>query len=334
MSSATDSIEKGRRGPLAPVLLVAAVLLLQLGFIASYVGAFHAPAAHDLQVGVVGPSAAAQEVVAQADALDGDPLGARAVKSRAEAVRLIEHDHLVAALVIDADGSTDELLIASGGGSSLVTAVEQVATSVETQQQRTYTTTDVVPLQSGDARGLTGFYLVLGLLVGGYLMSAALGVMTGTPRGVREVASRLALLVPHALLGGLGGALVVDTWLGALTGHFWALAGIGALLVLAASCVTLALQVLLGTIGIGVTILLFVVLGNPSAGGAYQTPLLPAFWRGIGPWIPNGAGTEAIRRIVYFDAVGVAPRVALVAGYAVLGAAVALLGAALRRRRA
>jgi hypothetical protein len=43
----------------------------------------------------------------------------------------------------------------------------------------------------------------------------------------------------------------------------------------------MAFQVFLGTIGVGLTLILFVVLGNPSAGGAYPAPLLPGFWRAI-----------------------------------------------------
>jgi hypothetical protein len=49
----------------------------------------------------------------------------------------------------------------------------------------------------------------------------------------------------------------------------------------------------IGIVGIGVAIVLFVVLGNPSAGGAYQLPLLPGFWRTIGDTLPNGAGVLA-----------------------------------------
>jgi hypothetical protein len=138
-------------------------------------------------------------------------------------------------------------------------------------------------------------------------------------------------MVPYAVLSGVTGALVVDQWLGALTGHFWPVAGVGVLLVLASASVTMALQALFGTVGIGLTVLLFVVLGNPSAGGAYQTELLPGLWRGVGQALPNGAGTTALREIVYFGGHGAAGAVLLIAGYAVVGALVALLVARLRR---
>jgi hypothetical protein len=74
-----------------------------------------------------------------------------------------------------------------------------------------------------------------------------------------------------------------------------------------------------------------VVLGNPSAGGAYPYPLLPPFWRAIGPWLPPGAGTSALRGIVYFGDAGVVGPVVVLASYALLGAVVTLVAAGRRR---
>ena len=72
--------------------------------------------------------------------------------------------------------------------------------------------------------------------------------------------------MPYALLSGVGGALIAEKALGALGGNFWAVAGIGTLVTLSGATVTIALQTLFGVIGIGLTLLIFVILGNPSAG--------------------------------------------------------------------
>ena len=122
--------------------------------------------------------------------------------------------------------------------------------------------------------------------------------------------------------------------LGAIAGHFVAMWAVGALLVFAAGAVTMAFQVLFGVLGIGLTVLVFVILGNPSAGGAYQAQLLPAFWRFLGWVLPNGAGTETIRRIVYFHGTGIAPYLAVIAAWAVVGAVVAVVAARFHYRRA
>ncbi len=311
------------------VLLVLGVLLVQLAFVASYVGAFHDPAPHDVRVGVVAPTGqAADRVASRLGALEGHPVAPEVVAGRAAAVDRVTTGDLAGAIVVDPRSTTDELLVATGGGASLATSLEQVADRAESQQGRTVTTTDLVPLQAGDARGLSGFYLTIGWLVGGYLVASLLGVARGArPANPRRAAIRLLAAVPYALVSGLGGALIVDQALGALTGHFWALWGLGTLLVLSSATVTMALQVLFGTLGIGLTVLLFVVLGNPSAGGAYQAQLLPAFWRGISPLLPNGAGTSAVREIVYLDGVDVSGRVLLIAAYAALGAVVTMVAA-------
>jgi len=76
-----------------------------------------------------------------------------------------------------------------------------------------------------------------------------------------------------------------------------------------------------------------VVLGNPSAGGAYQAALLPPFWRALTGALPNGAGVDSVRRIVYFGGRGVGGDLLVIALYAIGGVAVAVLVARRRERR-
>lgn len=46
------------------------------------------------------------------------------------------------------------------------------------------------------------------------------------------------------------------------------------------------------------------MLGNPSSGGSYAPELPPGFWRAIGGYLPPGAGTAAVREVVYFGGDG------------------------------
>src|SRR3954469_24724763 len=93
------------------VLLVVGVLLVQLAFVASYVGAFHDPQPHDVSVGVVAPTRdAAVRVVSQLEGIDGHPLAALAVADRQAAVRQIRDADLAGAVVIAPRGTRDELL--------------------------------------------------------------------------------------------------------------------------------------------------------------------------------------------------------------------------------
>ena len=317
------------------LLLVIGVLLIQLGFVLSYVGAFHHPTPQRVPVAVVAPAQISGHVATELSGLRGQPISATAVPSEAAGLTLLRKGSTSGVFIVNPTGETDSLLVASGGGAAVSTAVEDVFAQVEAAEHRTMTVTDAVPAQPGDTRGLSGFYLVIGWLVGGYLVAALLGIAKGArPATTRRAIHRLIVLVPYAILSGLGGAIIVGPVLGALTGHFMALWWLGALLVFCAAAVTIAFQVLLGVFGVGLTLILFVVLGNPSAGGAYQASLLPPFWRAIGSSIPNGAGVEAVRRIVYFGSYDVVGNLVVIAIYTVAGIAIAITGASLLSRRA
>ncbi|HET9071997.1 MAG TPA: hypothetical protein VFN60_08795 [Acidimicrobiales bacterium] len=316
------------------VLLVVGVLLVQVLFIASYVGAFHHPTPHGVPVDVVAPAPETTRLVSTLDATAGHPLAARAVGSEAAAAAAVRSDRTAGALVVSRRGSHDTILVAEGGGAALARGVTRSLSAIEAARGRAVRVDDLVPLQAGDYRGLSGFYLVIGWIVGGYLVAALLGIAAGSrPATTRRAVIRLGAIVAYALVSGLTGAVVVDQWLGALTGHFWALAGLGFLLVAAAAATTMAFQVLAGVIGIGITVLVFVVAGNPSAGGAYQLHLLPAFWRLISSGLPNGAGVDTVRRIVYFGGRGVTDHLLTICAWFVAGAAVAVVASRHHHRR-
>ena len=213
------------------VLLVIGVLFIQLAFVLSYVGAFHHPTPHQIPVAVVAPSQISGHVVTELSGLHGQPLSATAVSSKAAALTLLRNGSTSGVFIVDPAGKTDSLLVASGGGGAVSTTVEDVFAQVEKAEHRTMTVTDAVPAQPGDGRGISGFYLVVGWLVGGYLVAALLGIAQGArPATTRRAIHRLIVLVPYAILSGLGGAIIIDPVLGALTGHFMALWWLGALL--------------------------------------------------------------------------------------------------------
>ncbi|MDT9686184.1 DUF3533 domain-containing protein [Streptomyces sp. TRM76323] len=313
-------------------LLVVGVLALQLLFIASYVGALHNPRPTDVPFGVVAPGPAAERTADRLAALPGDPLDPRVLSDEAEARRRITDREIDGALVVDPAGTTDTLLVASGGGTVLATALERIATEVERPQGRTVRTVDVAPASERDFDGLSAFYLVVGWCVGGYLLASILAISAGSrPANTRRAVIRLAALALSALLGGLGGAIIVGPVLGALPGSVPALWGLGALVVFSVGAVTLALQALTGIVGIGLAVLLIVIAGNPSAGGAFPGPMLPDFWRTIGPGLPPGAGTWAARSIAYFRGNAVSGPLQVLSVWAVAGTVVTLVVSSLRR---
>ncbi|MFD3996930.1 DUF3533 domain-containing protein [Streptomyces sp. NPDC058583] len=314
-------------------LLVVGVFALQLLFITSYVGALHHPQPRDVPFGVVAPQRVSAQLVGQLDRLPGAPLAPRSVADEATARNQILNRDIDGALIVDPTGRTDTLLVASGGGTVLSSALETILTRVEATQQRTVRTVDVAPASSEDFDGLSAFYLVVGWCVGGYICAAILAISAGSRPANRERAIiRLGVLAIYSVLGGLGGAVIVGPILGALPGSVAALWGLGTLVVFAVGAATLALQSVFGIVGIGLAILLIVVAGNPSAGGAFPLPMLPPFWNAIGPALPPGAGTWAARSIAYFKGNDMTGSMLVLSAWAVVGVAVTLVMSSLKRK--
>ncbi|MFI0540651.1 DUF3533 domain-containing protein [Streptomyces sp. WSLK1-3] len=304
--------------------LVLGGLLVQLAFIVSYVGAFHSPVPHRIPVAVVAPQQASAQIVAQLNALDGEPVRATAASSEAVARDWVMTRRTDAAFLFNPKGTEDTLLVASAGGPSVSQTATQIAQKIEASEKRRITVTDLRAPNSGDGRGMTSFYLVLGWVIGGYLTATIMGMASGSrPANRHRTLIRLAVLVPYAVVSGLAGALIVGPVFDALGGHFWALSAIGTLTVLASAATALALQTLLGLVGTALVIVLFVVLGNPSSGGVYPAPLLPAFWSAIGHALPPGAGTTLVRNTVYFSGHATGSALWVLGAYAVGGALLA-----------
>jgi hypothetical protein len=194
---------------------------------------------------------------------------------------------------------------------------------------------DVAPASSQDFDGLSAFYLVVGWCVGGYLCASILAISTGArPANPRRAVIRLIVMALVSIVGGLGGAVIVGPILDALPGSVLALWGLGALVTFAVGAATLALQAIFGIIGIGIAILLVVIAGNPSAGGAFPLPMLPPFWQTIGPALPPGAGTWTARSIAYFKGNDTTASLLVLSAWAAAGIAITLGMAGLRQKRA
>ncbi|MFG2435809.1 ABC transporter permease [Streptomyces sp. NPDC048508] len=319
---------------LRAVMIMAGVLLLQLAFALSYMGALHNPRPHKIALDVVAPAVVSPGLVERINALPNEPLNATAVSDKAQAEKRLLDRSSSAALVVRPAARADILMIASAGGPSVADATEQIVQKIEKAQLRAVQVEDIRPPAKGDGNGVSSFYLVLSWTIGGYLAASALNMAAGSKRpSLKRTSVRLAAMVPYAVVSGIGGAIIVGPVLHSLPGAFWDLVGLGVLIVLAGATVGVALQSLAGTVGLGLTILTFTVLGNPSSGGIYPAALLPPFWAAIGQALPPGAGTTAVRNTVYFDGHDTAGAVWILIAWVFGGVLVAVVSALLRDRR-
>ncbi|MFI2709532.1 hypothetical protein ACH495_05295 [Micromonospora sp. NPDC018662] len=279
--------------------LVLGTLALASAFIAAYVGALHKPEPRDLPVAVVTSDQQAQAVMT-------------AVRARTDTIKPIGYDSRARADDGLNDRSVYAVLGSTPGGLSLTTAsagapaatelVTDVFTQAAQQAGVPLQVTDEVPVSTGDPRGLVPFYLAVGVVLGGYLASTALGISLGTsPRGLRRAGLRIATLAVHSILLGIIGAVLVGPVLDVFDHDVPTIAVVGALAAFAAGMVAAAVQAWLGLLGTGLVILLLVVLGNPGSGGIYAPEFLPAFLRGMHRWNVPGLATDLLKSAIYFD---------------------------------
>lgn len=74
-------------------------------------------------------------------------------------------------------------------------------------------------MASHDNRGLSGFYLAVGWVVGGYLLAAAVGLLVGAPKTLRQAVAHTAVLFGYAVASGALGALITTHLLDTFTGY-------------------------------------------------------------------------------------------------------------------
>jgi hypothetical protein len=293
------------------ILLTAAGLLVALAamaaFGASYIGVFHDPTPHHVPIGVT------------------DARNAAAINASFGAFSA-HREPTVAALIRDlkarkvAAGLAGRTLYLASGESYTTAAT---VTAVFRAQNPDLAVSDVAPLSSGDPRGTTLFYLVIASVFGGYLGATIVSLLLGMAPTRLLAAARIGGLAIFAGLAGLIGASIVDAY-GAITSHFFALWWLSAFVVFAAATATAALQTALGAVGTGAAMVVFIILGNSSAGGPYQLTFAPGFWRAIGPYLPQGAGLSALRGAVYFDGTNIGGRLVVLTVYGAVGSIVCI----------
>jgi hypothetical protein len=176
-----------------------------------------------------------------------------------------------------------------------------------------------VPLPPKDPFGLVQGIMLAPLLIGGYLVCTLLLSATGKAAG----RWRGATLMGFAVVAGLVVDLIVCYWLqGFSSSKFWIVWPICSLIIAAVAMFAAILQKLLGAAGTLLTVIVIILFGNPSSGGATGYPFLPTFWRDIGPYLPPRNGYILLHYTIYFNGHGTTQALTVLLIYFVAGAVI------------
>lgn len=300
----------------APRTVAVVVLVPLIASLALW--AFAWPAARtaprDLPVGVAGPPAAAARAGHQLERRQG-AFEVHRYRDEAAARDAIERREVYGAIIATPHGP--ETLTASAASPVVAQLLERAGQSAGGGSART---TDVVATPDGDPRGAVLGASVLPMALSG-VAAGALVVLLGL-RGGRAV---LALLGGAALVGAAVSA-VAGSWLGVLTGNWWAQAGAVALTSLAISASVAGLGAVLGRAGIGVGAALAVLFGNPFSGVTTAPEMLPLPVGFLGQGLPPGAGGTLLRSVAFFGGNAVGAPVVVLTVWAVVGLLLVTVG--------
>lgn len=293
--------------------------------------AFALPAArsapHDVPIGIAGPQAANGEVARQLDAHAPGAFAVTYYPGEAALREAIRDRHVYGGLALSPDGP--KTLIASGASPVVAQALSQLGAGVAAQIGRSATVEDLAPLPAEDPRGAGLAAAALPVTLAGIVPAIALVLALR-----REVWTRLVAAVVFSGLAALTLAALLYGVLGSVQDNFWGVTAGLTLGLLGCGLMVLGLGSLFGRAGLAVGAGLALLVGNPLSGMTSAPEMLPSGWGTLGQWLPQGATATLLRSTAYFDGAGAGAAVAVLTGWALLGAALVAVAAVRSRRRA
>lgn len=331
---------------------LAGVALLQLAFAGVYLGAFHAPKAHELPIAIVGDEATTTQLGESLEQKSDHAYKSVLIADTADAEAQLKNQEIYAIYQPAFPRAT--ITLASANGKSLVQPITQSLTQLDQayqaqtrqalagQPDKTQLASqavvapnihDIAPLPAGDSNGATLFYIAFSAVFGGYLAAVAVNLV----RGKRDFSRRLAYIrivgfALFSLIVSLGVGLIAVYGVDAVASdRYWTIVGIASLTTFGVSLVASSLVSLLGVFGTALVIVLFVVLGTPASGGPVPLPLTgEGLWQTLAPLLPTGAAFGALRQSVYFDGLHIMTHLWILIVYIFVGASILLVYGARR----
>jgi hypothetical protein len=256
----------------AAARIVLGGLVLLFAFTALYVTAFHAPEPKGVDVGFVGTPAQAARAQNALDAVADGGFDVRRYAGEADARGALLHTDVRGVLIPGAP--RDRVLVAQAFGAAPTETVTRALRAVAVAAGSPAVVRDLRPLPPSDRRGLSSLFTVIGTLIPSLVFGVLLSVFGRRLAG----RARWAAVAAYAVLAGLVAAFNVDVLVGALPGDFVGIAVVCGLLALAVSAVAHGLGYLGGPLGIALAVVMLMLLGVTTSGGAVTYELQPGFY--------------------------------------------------------
>ena len=291
-----------------PALVVALIVTI-IGpvFVASYSLAMGDPSPRNVPIGVVGSSMDATAISHTLDDTGSELFEVGEYPSLPAAQKALERQQIYA--IIDSSVTPATVWISTASGASVGQLLTQHRQALSAVVGTDLKFVDAHPLAPHDPNGLVLFYLALGGTILGFVGAIQ----------TRVNAKDMSLVADFGwdIARSLGVALTMTLVIGPVLG-LEALPVLPVWLILAVTMFIAGSVYSFWRVTIGgkwallPTWITFVIIANPSSGGAVAPELLPAFYEFMGRWLPTGATVRAMRDVTYFpDAVHAEPFVVL-----------------------
>ena len=260
----------------------------------AYLGAFHQPEPHNVQVAVVGNTASAQAFAQTLEEKSGEALDVRTVPDEAAARALITSREITAAYAPSATAAT--LLLSSAASETTANITQKIFMPVAFEQHLPFQIVDVVPVGSHDTTGQGLFFMLVALSIGGYASSVPLAGFMGRIRlrtrfGLAALAAAVVATLGVVIAGPIYGVLqnnVAGTWL------------LSWVYVLAIVMLGLGLHPVLRHWTTATLTLFFVALNFTSSGGIFAPEMQPGLFGALNTFWNGAAWYQGAQTLAYF----------------------------------
>ncbi|MBS9373404.1 ABC transporter permease [Rhodococcus sp. B50] len=252
---------------------------------------------HDLQVGVVGTSSAADQFETSLAAAAPDAYTSQRFSSEQELRDAIRDRDVIGGFVVDESGV--RTLVAGAGSTAISGSLAGTAQAVGGALGVEVTVEDVVPLPDSDPTGVGIGGLAFPLVFGGIVPVVAFRKILP-----HSVGWYLTGLLVFAAAGGIVVSSVLTFAFGSIESAFWPVVGSMALGIAALALPLAGLQKAFGAKGFTLGAMAMMFLGNPLAGISTTSAWLPSGLGTFGQILPPGAAGTLVRSAAYFDGAG------------------------------